>query len=812
MKNFLKPLKRKALFSDKYMGATLREGIQHTLEEAEANAGWHYTLSDLCDFYFPEGSNPQRQQMEKVLRFCNSVFATTDQLYYLSPTEMLPMINNWSGKRTTSNDFINFFRSNISSLQSGTEAMNISIQMTEGPTMTFYTGDESDLLRSFQGITDTLSMIASGKSDQVDKINSIKLKEVNPEKYYQRSPTKFFKILGNENKITVDSLSGRKTKVFKKTPFLIVETVLTEWNMPAVNIRIAVENDSEESNVNFFSQFRDVFKIQIKSFSSNSSDKILYPSINGPFLQEDNQIGHAELLWRLDEGEPFAFVSKNAEKILRAPIEIGAIYNRLLRANSLFLNIDSEEKMAILRRYIPQYYLELITLTGNLVNLFSNFSSLISEESLVHISQEFDKLEGIYSPQFWKALEISRKVLAKPDILLSSTETLMFELLWREKDIWKDVNAFSLHLTKFVESSPQEFWRFVRKSGLYKAIPAFREIKDLETLERKLDEYKSEISSGIELFCKAFEESIDQMSSFKRNDENILSYWSRVISLLPGITPYRNFRPGKDEVQSTEYDLHMHDARKVYDLAVYSQSMLTNLNLTRFALLGDTKQHDYTYKEAITYDKYLEDINKSTGSKEQELLLDTLGQDIAGNSILDAGCGTGQTSDFLSQLGAEVYGIDKSPGMIQFAREKYPALAEKFLVGDISKLPYEDGSFGIIVCKYVLNENEDIDSVIKEFHRCLKPGGTLIIFAHNPSSQQELSRDSRYALGSDHVLVPLASGLQVPEPLHYIEDYLSNALTDGFIIDRVWGGRDPAQELNADERINEMLFIKAIKR
>ncbi len=50
----------------------------------------------------------------------------------------------------------------------------------------------------------------------------------------------------------------------------------------------------------------------------------------------------------------------------------------------------------------------------------------------------------------------------------------------------------------------------------------------------------------------------------------------------------------------------------------------------------------------------------------------------------DLGCGTGRVTAHLRGLGADVFGVDLSPGMIAVAREAYPGL--RFDVGSMAAL------------------------------------------------------------------------------------------------------------------------------
>ena len=54
-----------------------------------------------------------------------------------------------------------------------------------------------------------------------------------------------------------------------------------------------------------------------------------------------------------------------------------------------------------------------------------------------------------------------------------------------------------------------------------------------------------------------------------------------------------------------------------------------------------------------------------------------------GSYLLDAGCGAGGGAKSAIELGAQVYGIDKSPAMISYAKTHVP-LAD-FQVGDLEK-------------------------------------------------------------------------------------------------------------------------------
>ncbi|MFE0650378.1 class I SAM-dependent DNA methyltransferase [Streptomyces sp. NPDC059534] len=96
-------------------------------------------------------------------------------------------------------------------------------------------------------------------------------------------------------------------------------------------------------------------------------------------------------------------------------------------------------------------------------------------------------------------------------------------------------------------------------------------------------------------------------------------------------------------------------------------------------------------------------------------------------AVGDLGCGTGRVTAHLRDLGADVFGVDLSPGMIAVARDTYPGL--RFAVGSMTALDLPDASLGGVLSWYstVHMPQEDLTASFAEFHRVLAPGGLLLI-------------------------------------------------------------------------------------
>ena len=72
-------------------------------------------------------------------------------------------------------------------------------------------------------------------------------------------------------------------------------------------------------------------------------------------------------------------------------------------------------------------------------------------------------------------------------------------------------------------------------------------------------------------------------------------------------------------------------------------------------------------------------------------------------NALDIGCGTGEMSLLLAQLGHSVTGIDLSENMLCVADEKArkKGLNIKFLKGDAEDPPFESNEFDVIVARHL---------------------------------------------------------------------------------------------------------------
>jgi SAM-dependent methyltransferase len=98
--------------------------------------------------------------------------------------------------------------------------------------------------------------------------------------------------------------------------------------------------------------------------------------------------------------------------------------------------------------------------------------------------------------------------------------------------------------------------------------------------------------------------------------------------------------------------------------------------------------------------------------------------------VCDLGCGPGHVTAFLRGQGADVFGIDLSPVMVEIARRRQPDLV--FEVGDMLalNLPVKHVT-GIVTFYSIVNLPERMLPVVfREMLRVLQPGGLLLLAFH----------------------------------------------------------------------------------
>lgn len=127
-------------------------------------------------------------------------------------------------------------------------------------------------------------------------------------------------------------------------------------------------------------------------------------------------------------------------------------------------------------------------------------------------------------------------------------------------------------------------------------------------------------------------------------------------------------------------------------------------------------------------------------SYEQELRAHTVLELLAvkpGERVLDIGCGNARDIARIAELGGDVVGVDISAGMVAAARQELERMGKSGIalrVGDATSLDFPDASFDKVLCSEVIEHIPDAPRALREMHRILKPGGSLVLSTPNRGS------------------------------------------------------------------------------
>lgn len=115
--------------------------------------------------------------------------------------------------------------------------------------------------------------------------------------------------------------------------------------------------------------------------------------------------------------------------------------------------------------------------------------------------------------------------------------------------------------------------------------------------------------------------------------------------------------------------------------------------------------------------------------REPELALFATAEIKRGDRVLDVGCGTGDLTLQLLDIGARVTALDLSPGMTALAEQRVktfrPRATCEFRAAPLEASGLPDQSFDVIVGRYVLH-HVDLRAAGPELERLLAPGGRAV--------------------------------------------------------------------------------------
>ncbi len=100
-----------------------------------------------------------------------------------------------------------------------------------------------------------------------------------------------------------------------------------------------------------------------------------------------------------------------------------------------------------------------------------------------------------------------------------------------------------------------------------------------------------------------------------------------------------------------------------------------------------------------------------------------------GDSVLDAGCGSGFLTACLSGIAGDITALDGSQEMLNLAKNKFSDEERQKITFVCHRLPLSCDMpiFDAILCSSVLEYLDDMAATLESFYNHLKPGGILIL-------------------------------------------------------------------------------------
>jgi SAM-dependent methyltransferase len=131
------------------------------------------------------------------------------------------------------------------------------------------------------------------------------------------------------------------------------------------------------------------------------------------------------------------------------------------------------------------------------------------------------------------------------------------------------------------------------------------------------------------------------------------------------------------------------------------------------------------------YEKWFE---RPLGKAVLKFELDLVGRLLTpspGDSLLDAGCGTGIFTSAFLRMGVKVTGMDISLPMLRAARRRQTRRGMSLVQGDMLRLPFRDSAFDHVLSVTALEFLPEAKGALEECFRVVRPGGTVVVATLN---------------------------------------------------------------------------------
>ena len=150
---------------------------------------------------------------------------------------------------------------------------------------------------------------------------------------------------------------------------------------------------------------------------------------------------------------------------------------------------------------------------------------------------------------------------------------------------------------------------------------------------------------------------------------------------------------------------------------------------------------------------------------------------LAGKKVLEIGCGLGLVSSHMARAGAVLSSIDITENAVKLTKSRFKqtGLSADIRQMNAEALDYGDNEFDHVVSWGVIHHSSNMDAIIAEIHRVLKPGGTAHLMIYNKNS-------IRY-----QIFARIWHGIFLAKYLRMNTEQIVGSITDGYIARHLTG-------------------------
>lgn len=107
------------------------------------------------------------------------------------------------------------------------------------------------------------------------------------------------------------------------------------------------------------------------------------------------------------------------------------------------------------------------------------------------------------------------------------------------------------------------------------------------------------------------------------------------------------------------------------------------------------------------------------------------------DAALDVACGPGVLACALAKQVRQAAGIDLTPAMLEQARrtqQEQRLTNVEWILGDVTAMPFADGSFDVVTCRFAFHHFPEPLKVLREMRRVCRGGGRVVVADSAPAT------------------------------------------------------------------------------